>query len=347
MPTTYAESGKTEICAFCTLPRFMISLTTCASSTQAGHRDMRDRQQLIQAAILQVEGDIGGYLEEERLNDDDVDILNIDSSDTSSTSSSPSSSSDSSESDIAMAEVSEDDEDEVYAARMSSHSVLLQLISETRVLNPHRLAKVSQLNLGIRHTHALARNKVCKVVACWQPSESKDLKSTQNTGYKLVTLPNLRIIEYVTGHCGSAHDSTAFSDSRTYKEHSTLLEKSAKWIWADSASIPVNYYPNIPQVRVKSEHAMGSIKGRFAYLRGLRQQIDDGTDHERALAWIKACIIIHTLITIIEARNEDLEFLEELLREGLANQEPLLRLLSGLMSHRLVGYRTARRYGYT
>jgi hypothetical protein len=58
---------------------------------------------------------------------------------------------------------------------------------------------------------------------------------------------------------------------------------------------------------------MGYIKGRFASLRGLRQQIDDGTDHERALAWIKACIIIHTLIAIIEAGNEDLEFLEELL----------------------------------
>ncbi|KAJ7748991.1 hypothetical protein B0H16DRAFT_1223401, partial [Mycena metata] len=52
----------------------------------------------------------------------------------------------------------------------------------------------------------------------------------------------------------------------------------------------------LAQVRVKSEHAMGYIKGRFASLRGLRQQIDDSNDHECALAWVKVCIIIHTLV---------------------------------------------------
>src|SRR6202522_840850 len=31
---------------------------------------------------------------------------------------------------------------------------------------------------------------------------------------QLVTLPNLRIIDYVIGHCGSVHDSTVFHDSR-------------------------------------------------------------------------------------------------------------------------------------
>ncbi|KAJ7616875.1 hypothetical protein B0H17DRAFT_876951, partial [Mycena rosella] len=50
------------------------------------------------------------------------------------------------------------------------------------------------------------------------------------------------------------------------------------------------------QVRVKSEHAMGYIKGRFCSLRGLRQQIDDSVDHERALAWVKTCVVIHTLV---------------------------------------------------
>jgi hypothetical protein len=58
---------------------------------------------------------------------------------------------------------------------------------------------------------------------------------TSLTFRQLITLPNLRIIDYVIGHCGSAHDSTAFSDSRTYKEHRTLFKKNAEWIWADSA----------------------------------------------------------------------------------------------------------------
>ena len=70
------------------------------------------------------------------------------------------------------------------------------------------------------------------------------------------------------------------------------------------------------KVRVKSEHAMGYLKGRFSSLRGLRQQISDVTDHMRALAWVKTCIIIHTLISFIEEGDEDNEFINELVQEG-------------------------------
>ena len=50
---------------------------------------------------------------------------------------------------------------------------------------------------------------------------------------QLVTLPNLRIINYVIGHCGSAHDSTVFHDSRTYRNSSILFNEN-EWMWADS-----------------------------------------------------------------------------------------------------------------
>jgi hypothetical protein len=70
------------------------------------------------------------------------------------------------------------------------------------------------------------------------------------------------------------------------------------------------------QVRVKSEHAMGYFKGRFSSLRGLRQQIGDASDHKRALAWLKTCIVIHTLISFVEEGDEDNEFMDELVREG-------------------------------
>jgi hypothetical protein len=51
---------------------------------------------------------------------------------------------------------------------------------------------------------------------------------------QLVTLPNLRIIDYVIGHCGSAHDSTVFHDSRTYRNSGILFNEN-EWMWADSA----------------------------------------------------------------------------------------------------------------
>ncbi len=70
------------------------------------------------------------------------------------------------------------------------------------------------------------------------------------------------------------------------------------------------------QVRVKSEHAMGYIKGRFCSLRGLRQQIDSPQDHQRAIAWIKACIVLHTLIFFIEHGHEDLDYIERLVERG-------------------------------
>ena len=70
------------------------------------------------------------------------------------------------------------------------------------------------------------------------------------------------------------------------------------------------------QVRVKSEHAMSYLKGQFSSLRGLHQQIDDATDHKQALAWVKTCIVIHTLICFVEEGDEDDEFLDELVREG-------------------------------
>ena len=50
---------------------------------------------------------------------------------------------------------------------------------------------------------------------------------------------------------------------------------------------------------------MGYLKGCFQSLKGLQQQIKNQTDHLRAVEWIRACIVIHTLIHEIEYGNED------------------------------------------
>ncbi|KJA13254.1 hypothetical protein HYPSUDRAFT_115878, partial [Hypholoma sublateritium FD-334 SS-4] len=110
---------------------------------------------------------------------------------------------------------------------------------------------------------------------------------------------------------------TAFRASQTYNSSQTLFE-NGEWIWADSAyaldewcvtpykkplgNLPENKIFNyhLLQVRVKSEHAMGYIKGWFCSLQGLRQQIDTAQDHQCAIAWIKTCIVLHTLVFFIE-----------------------------------------------
>jgi hypothetical protein len=74
---------------------------------------------------------------------------------------------------------------------------------------------------------------------------------------------------------------------------------------------------------------MGYFKGRFCLLQGLRQQIDNSVNHECALAWVKVCIVIHTLVLLIEDGHEDAEFMEDLVQQGLADSED--RLAQGIV----------------
>jgi hypothetical protein len=53
----------------------------------------------------------------------------------------------------------------------------------------------------------------------------------------------------------------------------------------------------------------------------LRQQIKNMQDHERALAWIRTCIIIHTMIHEIETEDFDKEWDDELILDGLSSDE--------------------------
>ncbi|KAF9515965.1 hypothetical protein BS47DRAFT_1262210, partial [Hydnum rufescens UP504] len=99
----------------------------------------------------------------------------------------------------------------------------------------------------------------------------------------LISLPNLRIIDYVVGHTGSTHDSTCFQDSCISKEHESLFSPG-EWIWADSAypvttwcvppywkpycEIPQNQWFNtlLAHIQIKSEHTVGYLKSQFASL---------------------------------------------------------------------------------
>jgi hypothetical protein len=51
-------------------------------------------------------------------------------------------------------------------------------------------------------------------------------------------------------------------------------------------------------------------------LRELRLQLDSEEDHERAVLWIRTCIVIHSLIHQIEGPLDE-QFRQELIDEGL------------------------------
>jgi hypothetical protein len=128
---------------------------------------------------------------------------------------------------------------------------------------------------------------------------------------KVVSLPNLRIIDFSYGHTGSTHDSTAWTHTRLAKDHEHLMEPG-EWVWADSAypvdvwivspykkperDLPDNeeFNKHVSRVRIRSEHAIGFLKGRFHSLKNLHLKIRDKKSHILATFWVAACIAVHS-----------------------------------------------------
>ncbi|TFK61840.1 hypothetical protein BDN72DRAFT_933980 [Pluteus cervinus] len=68
----------------------------------------------------------------------------------------------------------------------------------------------------------------------WFGESYYDRKNHYSLNFQVVSLPNLRIIDYSFGYPGSRHDSVAWKATQLYLEHETLLEDD-EWVWADSA----------------------------------------------------------------------------------------------------------------
>lgn len=65
-----------------------------------------------------------------------------------------------------------------------------------------------------------------------------------------------------------------------------------------------NYH--VSRVRVRSEHCVGFLKGRWSSLRGLRIQINESAHLHFASLWITTCIILHCFAMQYE-RGEDIQ----------------------------------------
>lgn len=59
----------------------------------------------------------------------------------------------------------------------------------------------------------------------------------------------------------------------------------------------------VSRIRVRSEHCMGALKGRFQCLRGLRVNIKGPDTHKEACRWITVAIILHNLIIDVEGEK--------------------------------------------
>jgi hypothetical protein len=61
---------------------------------------------------------------------------------------------------------------------------------------------------------------------------------------------------------------------------------------------------HVSMVRIRSEHAIGFLKGRFQSLKGLRVRIKDRKSHQFATYWVAACIGLHAFAMQREAEEQ-------------------------------------------
>ncbi|KAI5895907.1 uncharacterized protein SCHCODRAFT_01092035 [Schizophyllum commune H4-8] len=95
------------------------------------------------------------------------------------------------------------------------------------------------------------------------------------------------------------------------QEHADIFEEG-EWVWADSA-YPISEWAVAPYkaperddpenaafnnqvsiLRIRSEHAISYLKGRFQSLKNLRVDIRDARTHKLATYWIVSCIGIQS-----------------------------------------------------
>lgn len=128
---------------------------------------------------------------------------------------------------------------------------------------------------------------------------------------------NLRIGDYCVGNTGATHDSTAFEETAAGSDPDWFFSGD-EFAWGDSAytvnrrTIPVHKRPaafdrdnaffdkTVSRLRVRSEHCMGALKGRWQSLRGLRIPINTQEDHYNACRWVSCCVLLHNAVLEID-----------------------------------------------
>lgn len=155
-----------------------------------------------------------------------------------------------------------------------------------------------------------------------------DRKMNYSINVQIINTPNRQIIDYAPGFRGSRHDNFCFESTRLAQGHAELLDED-EWCWADSGfhlikwlilpyKQPANrtrenqtFNYHLSKIRIRCEHTIGYLKGRFQSLKELRVRIRSAEDLAFATAWINACIVLHTF-----CMDQELEINEGWLRDG-------------------------------
>ncbi|KNE90992.1 hypothetical protein PSTG_15558 [Puccinia striiformis f. sp. tritici PST-78] len=124
-----------------------------------------------------------------------------------------------------------------------------------------------------------------------------------------------RITYYLTGWPGCCHDTRLWENSELKLKERELFSPG-EYLIADSGfPVQTNVVPafkrpphaamprlkkrfnhHLSSIRVRNEHCIGILKGRFQSLRGLRKDLSLAGTMEKITHWISACIVLHNFL---------------------------------------------------
>ena len=143
----------------------------------------------------------------------------------------------------------------------------------------------------------------------------------------LIVCDDHKRIRYVyTGWPGCAHDARVFDNSILARQPDRFFAGD-EYLLADSGYTPslqiipsfkrppnrglamdeAQFNSQLSNIRVRVEHCIGILKGRFQSLRGLRTVIRREKDVRRLVYWIRACCVLHNLVLQDPVEQEWLE----------------------------------------
>jgi len=122
-----------------------------------------------------------------------------------------------------------------------------------------------------------------------------------------------RIRHIYTGWPGCTHDARVFNNSALACQPDRFFTGD-EYLLADTGYTPstrivptfkkfpslaideTQFNYRLSNIRIRVEHCIGILKGRFQSLRGLRTVIRQEKDVKRLVYWIRACCVLHNLV---------------------------------------------------
>ena len=99
------------------------------------------------------------------------------------------------------------------------------------------------------------------------------------------------------------HNQFLFADSAYTSDRFTLPAYKGKEL-LNAQNVDFNYH--LAQSRVRIEHAIGILKGRFSSLREMRTQIRNRKEMKVAIKWIISCVVLHNLLADLKDQWNEL-----------------------------------------